>query len=295
MDTIEIQGGKTLKGAVQASGSKNSSLPLLFSTLLASGEHTFHNIPKVKDIKTACQLLENLDCQIKWTGSDSLSVQVPKKLKSFKAPYELMRTMRAGILCLGPLIARWKKAEVSLPGGCAIGNRPVNWHIQHLKQLGAEIKLKKGYIHGHISSLLKGAEITFEKPTVGGTQNLMMAGSLCDGHTRIHQAAKEPEIEDLALYLNKMGAQVKGAGTSTIDIEGVKTLTPSSHHAIPDRIETAHPPYRLRCHRRPDNSPKMPAPSPRGCFIKTERMRPRYSKRKRLADTGQPQKAPPAC
>ena len=240
MDLIEIYGGRVLKGRVQAGGAKNSALPILFSTLLAPGKHTFFNIPKVKDIETACCLLKNFGCQISQRKNNSLIVKVPEKLKNFKAHYDLMRTMRAGVLCLGPLLTRFGKAEVSLPGGCAIGSRPVNWHIEGFKLMGAVLEIQKGYIYGKNNLPLKGGRISFKQPTVGGTQNLMMAAVLSQGCSVIENAAKEPEVEDLALYLSKMGADIQGAGSSVIKIKGVRFLTPpEKHKVIADRVEAA--------------------------------------------------------
>ena len=238
MDQILIKGGKTLKGEVEASGSKNSILPLLFSTLLAEGVHIFHRVPHLQDVKTACLLLKNLGLRSERKES-TLKVFSPKKLSFFKADYDLMRTMRAGILCLGPLLARSGKAQVSLPGGCAIGSRPVNWHIESLKKMGAKIHIQSGYIHGQSSKSLFAAEIHLEKPSVGATQNIMMAATLAQGKTLILGSAKEPEIKDLAEYLNKMGAKIQNAGTSVIQIEGVSVLKPSEHTVISDRIEAA--------------------------------------------------------
>ena len=238
MDEMRIRGGKKLEGTLEAGGSKNACLPLFFSTLLAEGRHTFHNVPQVKDIETAGCILTQLGCQVHFFNS-SVSIDVPKKFKSVLAHYELMRTMRAGILCLGPLLTRTGSAEVSLPGGCAIGSRPVLWHIEGLKKMGAQVSIKKGYIYGVSSLPLIGTEITLEKPSVGTTQNLMMAGVLAQGSTCIHNGAQEPEVVDLAVYLKKMGAQISGEGSSRIQIQGVSRLTPSQHRVIPDRIETA--------------------------------------------------------
>ena len=239
MDKIKIRGGRVLEGEVVASGSKNATLPLLFSTLLASGKHTFYNIPKVKDVETSCLLLKNFGCQIQKEEPHTLHIMVPEKMKSFQAHYHLMKTMRAGILSLGPLLARYGQAQISLPGGCAIGSRPVNWHIENLKKLGATIQLKTGYIVGHQKTPLIGSTLHFKKPSVGGTQNLMMAASLAQGMTTIHEAAKEPEVVELASYINQMGGKIQGAGTSKIRIEGVTRLHPSCYRIVSDRIEVA--------------------------------------------------------
>jgi len=238
MDKIVIQGGKTLKGEVKASGSKNSCLPLFFSTLLAEGVHTFSNVPRVKDIQIASQILTEMGCDIQFF-QNTVTLSVPQKLKSTKTSYELMKQMRAGILCLGPLLSRYGEAEVSLPGGCSIGNRPVDLHIDGFKKMGVQIETKSGYIFGKSQLPLKACEIHLPLPSVGATQNLMMAGVLSQGETQIHGAAREPEIVDLAHYLIKMGASIQGAGTSTLFVKGVKKLTPSSHQVISDRIEVA--------------------------------------------------------
>lgn len=238
MNSMLVRGGAKLNGIVSASGAKNSSLPILFSTLLAEGKHRFTNVPKLNDIESTCQLLQLLGCETS-RQDHSLEVNV-KSLKSQKADYDLVRKMRASILCLGPLVAKHGYALVSLPGGCAIGTRPIDLHIEGLRALGAEIKIEAGYVEATIagaSKKLKGAEILFETTTVGGTENIMMAACLADGHTRIENAAKEPEIVDLANYLNKMGAKISGAGTSIIQIEGVDKLSPAEHKIIPDRIE----------------------------------------------------------
>ena len=235
MDKVSIIGGKTLKGTVQVSGSKNAILPLLFSTLLAEGEHVFHNVPGLKDVETSCLLLKHLGCELQRSGN-TLKVKT-HKLKSLKAPYHLVRQMRAGILALGPLVARYGHAEVSLPGGCAIGTRSVHLHLQGLRQMGAEMSLDKGLIVAQVKKILHGKRILLDYPTVGGTENIMMAASLAKGTTFIENAAREPEIIDLAEYLNKMGGQVKGAGTDLIQITPKGPLSPAEHTVIPDRIE----------------------------------------------------------
>jgi len=240
MDQIHIRnnGQQVIRGQVDISGSKNSTLPLLFSTLLASGSHIFHNVSKVKDVDTGIQLLQGFGCEAYWKGT-SLTVVVPEKIKNFTAHYDLMRTMRAGVLCLGALLSRWGQAQVSLPGGCAIGTRPINWHIKNLKKMGATIEIQKGYIYGKSSLPLKSAQIELDKPSVGATQNLLMASILAEGLTEIRNAACEPEVVDLICYLKKMGAVIAGSGTSIITVQGVPSLKPSEHTIIPDRIETA--------------------------------------------------------
>jgi UDP-N-acetylglucosamine 1-carboxyvinyltransferase len=234
MDKMLIKSGFQLNGQVAASGAKNSALPILFATLLAEGEHTFGNVPILKDIESTAELLQSLGCQTQREGH-TFRVQV-SKLKSFEAHYDLVRKMRASILCLGPILAKYGEAVVSLPGGCAIGTRPIDLHLDAMKQLGAEIELKDGYVLAKAKKL-KGSTVFFEKTTVGGTENLMMAATLAEGTTIIENAAKEPEIVDLANYLVKMGAKITGHGTSVIKIEGVEKLTPARHDILPDRIE----------------------------------------------------------
>ena len=238
MDKISIIGKKKLKGTVKASGSKNAALPLLFSSLLAEGEHIFHNVPDLKDVETSCLLLKHFGCEIKNQGN-TLKIRKYKKLQSMKAPYQLVRQMRASILSLGPLLARHGLVEVSLPGGCAIGTRAVDLHLKSLRQMGANIKLVQGLIVACVKGQLKGARILLDYPTVGGTENLMMAACLAKGSTVIENAAREPEIVNLAEYLNKMGANIQGAGTDLIYINPIDCpLRPTEHTVIPDRIET---------------------------------------------------------
>jgi UDP-N-acetylglucosamine 1-carboxyvinyltransferase len=234
MDKMLVRGGYQLNGVTAASGSKNSSLPLIFASLLAEGEHVFHNVPNLVDVTSACSLLEHLGCHVQYSDH-TLRIQV-KSNAVFEAPYDIVRKMRASILCLGPLLARLREAKVSLPGGCAIGTRPIDLHIEGMKAMGADINVDAGYVLGK-TKRLQGAKILFESPTVGGTENIMMAASLAEGETLIENAAKEPEIVDLANYLNKMGAKVEGAGTSIIRIRGVEKLKPAEHSVIPDRIE----------------------------------------------------------
>lgn len=234
MDKMVITGGSILNGTVATSGAKNAALPILFSTLLAEGEHHFDNVPMLKDIESTAQLLESLGCSSQRDGQ-TFKVQVVK-LTSHEAHYDLVRKMRASILCLGPILAKYGEAVVSLPGGCAIGTRPIDLHLDAMKALGAEIELKDGYVLAKAKKL-KGATVFFEKTTVGGTENLLMAATLADGVTTIENAAKEPEIVDLANYLNKMGAKISGHGTSVIKVEGVQKLTPARHAIMPDRIE----------------------------------------------------------
>ncbi|RME15044.1 MAG: UDP-N-acetylglucosamine 1-carboxyvinyltransferase [Bdellovibrio sp.] len=234
MERIRVKGGTPLKGKVAVSGAKNSCLPLLFSSLLAEGEHVFYNVPRLRDVDSACLLLESLGCQT-FRENEVLKVRVPSHLKVL-AEYDLVRKMRASILCLGPLLARFGEAQVSMPGGCAIGSRPIGLHLDALESMGAQIEIKKGYVCAK-GEHLHGEKFLFEKVSVGGTENIMMAATLVEGITILENAAKEPEIVDLAEYLKKMGAKISGAGTSTIVIEGVNKLTPSEHRVIPDRIE----------------------------------------------------------
>ena len=234
MDKMLIQGGRRLKGFVEVSGAKNSVLPLMFSTLLARGRHVFHNVPRLKDVDTACLLLKHLGCQVEFTGHHLMIDH--QKLKTTLAPYDLVRKMRAGVLCLGPLLARYGRAQVSLPGGCAIGTRAVDWHVKGLSLMGADIKIQNGHLTGQ-SQTLKPARILMDFPSVGATENLMMAGCLSTGPVVIENAAREPEIIDLAEYLQKMGAVIKGAGADVITIHPVPCLKPGEHTIIPDRIE----------------------------------------------------------
>lgn len=234
MDKMLVTGGASLNGSVSVSGAKNAALPILFSTLLAEGEHTFDNVPLLKDIESTAELLQSLGCDSKRDGH-TFRVNVTK-LKTFEAHYDLVRKMRASILCLGPILAKYGEAVVSLPGGCAIGTRPIDLHLDAMKALGAEIELKDGYVLAKCKKL-QGATVLFEKTTVGGTENLMMAATLAEGVTIIENAAKEPEIVDLGNYLNKMGAKITGHGTSVMRIEGVAKLTPARHAIMPDRIE----------------------------------------------------------
>jgi UDP-N-acetylglucosamine 1-carboxyvinyltransferase len=234
MDKMLVTSGVSLNGSVEVSGAKNAALPILFATLLAEGEHTFDNVPMLKDIESTAELLQSLGCESKRDGH-TFRVHVTK-LKTFEAHYDLVRKMRASILCLGPILSKYGEAVVSLPGGCAIGTRPIDLHLDAMKALGAEIELKDGYVLAKCKKL-KGATVLFEKTTVGGTENLMMAATLAEGTTIIENAAKEPEIVDLAIYLNKMGAKITGHGTSVMRIEGVEKLTPARHSIMPDRIE----------------------------------------------------------
>ncbi len=234
MDKMIVESGTVLNGEVKTSGAKNAALPILFATLLAEGKHVFHNIPKLKDIESTAELLKSLGCEVYWE-TEKFIVDV-KKAASLEASYDLVRKMRASILCLGPLLTKYGEAVVSLPGGCAIGTRPIDLHLDGMKALGAEIELKEGYVLAKAKKL-KGNTIVFDITTVGGTENVLMAAVLAEGTTVIENAAKEPEIVDLAEYLIKMGAKIKGHGSSVILIEGVEKLYPAEHSIMPDRIE----------------------------------------------------------
>lgn len=238
MDKFLIRGGKPLKGKVEIGGAKNSALPCLAATLLTAETVTLHNVPYVKDLITQRRLLEDLGATVLTPELRTHKVTA-KNIETFEAPYELVKTMRASVLALGPLLARFGQAKVSLPGGCAIGTRPIDLHLKAFEQLGATVSLEAGDVVARApQGGLIGAEIEFEKVTVTGTENVMMAASLAKGKTVIKNAAQEPEIEDLADLLNKMGARIKGAGTETIEIEGVAALNSAEHTIIPDRIET---------------------------------------------------------
>ena len=233
MDKFIVQGGRPLHGDVHISGAKNAALPVLASALLVSGTCTFHNIPDLVDIKTIKKLLRNLGVEME--GEETVTVNA-EKIARHEAPYDLVKTMRASVLVLGPLVARRGAARVSLPGGCAIGARPVNLHIKALQELGAKVELKGGYIEARAKKL-KGADIYFDIPTVTGTENIMMAAVLADGKTTLRNAACEPEIVNLAEVLKDMGAKISGAGTDVITIEGVSSLQAVEATIIPDRIE----------------------------------------------------------
>lgn len=236
MDKLIITGGKPLQGSVRISGAKNAVLPILAATLLTDQKVTITNIPHLNDVTTMMALLCRMGVKI--TVGDKMSIEVDAScVSSFKAPYELVKTMRASIVVLGPLLARFGSAEVSLPGGCAIGPRPVDVHIDGLTQMGASITVSDGYIHASVEKRLKGAELHLGKVTVTGTENLLMAAVLAEGTTVIHNAACEPEVTDLANFLNVLGARIEGAGTSTITIHGVAHLNGGQYRVLPDRIE----------------------------------------------------------
>ena len=237
MDKLIIHGGASLEGEVSISGAKNSALPILSATLLTDQPVTISNVPHLHDITTTIELLGLMGSRI--TVNERMHIEIDNaQINNFFAPYELVKTMRASILVLGPLLARYGKADVSLPGGCAIGSRPVNIHIQGLIAMGADITTDSGYIRAETKGRLKGVHLTLDIVTVTGTENLMMAATLADGLTVIENAAREPEVQDLANCLNKMGAKISGAGTDRIEIEGVELLHGTEHEILPDRIET---------------------------------------------------------
>ena len=235
MDKLIIKGGNRLKGAVTISGSKNASLPICIAAVLAPGASTITNVPQLRDITTTIKLLESLGAGIERNGA-TLRIDAAT-INTVEATYDLVKTMRASVLVLGPLLARFGRARVSLPGGCAIGARPIDQHLKGLKALGAEIRLEHGYVEAISKKQLKGARINFDISTVGGTEHLMMAAALAKGETVLENAAREPEIVDLADYLNRMGAKIEGAGTDTIRIQGVNELSPAAYEVMPDRIE----------------------------------------------------------
>jgi len=236
MDKLIITGGASLNGEIRISGAKNAALPILAATLLADGPVTVCNVPHLQDITTTMELLGNMGIHL--TVDEKLNTEIDApSIRTFVAPYELVKTMRASILVLGPLLARYGRAEVSLPGGCAIGSRPVNLHINGLRAMGADIRVENGYIKAS-AARLKGAKLVMDLVTVTGTENLMMAAALADGTTVIENAAREPEVVDLANCLNSLGARVEGAGTLTITIEGVPNLSGGRYCVLPDRIET---------------------------------------------------------
>ncbi|MCN4144488.1 MAG: UDP-N-acetylglucosamine 1-carboxyvinyltransferase [Thiohalomonas sp.] len=236
MDKLFISGGNRLEGEIRISGAKNAALPIIMGCLLADDATTIGNVPHLHDITTTLDLLGRMGVSI--TVDENLDVEVDTRtIDKYVAPYELVKTMRASILVLGPLVAHYGKAEVSLPGGCAIGSRPVDQHIKGLKAMGADIKVENGYIRA-TAKRLKGAKIVMDIVTVTGTENLLMAATLADGITILENAAREPEVVDLAMFLNSMGAKITGAGTDTITIEGVEKLSGTKHNVMPDRIET---------------------------------------------------------
>lgn len=236
MDKLILQGGRPLNGEVFISGAKNAVLPILAATLLASAPVKLTNVPHLRDVTSMIELIGLMGARL--LLDDKMGIEINAvDITHYEAPYELVKKMRASILVLGPLLARFGRAKVSLPGGCAIGARPVNLHLQGLSAMGATISVDNGYIDASVSGRLKGCEIMLDTVTVTGTENLMMAGVLAQGQTIIMNAACEPEVVDLANFLNSMGAKIEGAGTPTICIQGVESLGGTTHHVLPDRIE----------------------------------------------------------
>ena len=236
MDKLLIEGGTRLEGKIAISGAKNAALPILAGTLLASGPVVVRNVPHLKDVTTTISLLRMMGVEV--TVDEQLNVEVDaSSVDRREAPYELVKTMRASILVLGPLVARFGEADVSLPGGCAIGARPVNLHVAGLQAMGADVSVKNGFIRAR-TDRLRGAHIVFDTVTVTGTENLLMAAVLAEGETVLENAAREPEVTDLARFLTGMGARIEGAGTGTITVQGVESLGGTEHAVLPDRIET---------------------------------------------------------
>ena len=237
MDKLQITGGKRLNGDIAVSGAKNAALPILGAGLLTSGDLELSNVPRLHDVRTILKLLAQTGLKV--SQDDERVTLNGSNITSLEAPYELVKTMRASILVLGPLLARFGQAKVSLPGGCAIGSRPVDQHIKGLRQMGAEITIEGGYIHARTDGKLKGARIHTDMITVTGTENLLMAATLADGETVLENAAREPEVTDLANLLVSMGAKIEGIGTDRLVIQGVESLHGASHAVISDRIEAA--------------------------------------------------------
>ena len=236
MDKLIIKGGRPLEGEISISGAKNAALPILAATLLADAPVNISNVPHLHDITTTIGLLARMGSKL--TIDERMNLEVDSTdIKDFSAPYELVKTMRSSIIVLGPLLAKYGKADVSLPGGCAIGSRPVNIHLQGLRSMGADIRVERGYIRA-TAKRLKGVHLTMDIVTVTGTENLMMAATLAEGKTVLENAAREPEVFDLANCLISMGAKIEGAGTDRIEIEGVETLSVTDYKIMPDRIET---------------------------------------------------------
>lgn len=235
MDTFIIEGGERLKGKVRVGGSKNAALPLIAATVLQRGRYTIGNVPRLRDVETMIRLLAMLGGKAEWTGDNDLAIDTGN-IDNHVAPYEIVKEMRASVLVLGSLVGALKRATVSYPGGCAIGERPINLHLQGLAALGCDIKINEGYVDV-AAKRLKGGRVTFDTVTVGGTENIMMAAVLAKGETIIENAAREPEVVDLAHMLRRMGATIEGEGTEVVRIKGVEALTPCDYEVIPDRIE----------------------------------------------------------
>src|SRR6266851_4179014 len=235
MDKIIVHGGTPLHGSIGLSGSKNATLPILMASMLTAEPVIVSNVPRLRDVTTAIELLARLGAEVRWRGEHELEL-CAADIGSWEAPYELVKTMRASFVVLGPLLARSGRARVSTPGGCAIGARPVNLHIAGIRALGAKIQLRNGYVEAH-APRLTGARIWLDMPSVGATENIMMAAVRARGLSIIENAAREPEVQDLARMLCAMGAQIRGIGTHVLEIEGVERLHGTEHHVIPDRIE----------------------------------------------------------
>lgn len=235
MDKLIISGGAPLRGEIRISGAKNAVLPILAATLLADSRVTVANVPHLHDVTTTMELLGRMGAEL--VIDEKMNIEVdPRSINSFAAPYDLVKTMRASILVLGPLVARYGAADVSLPGGCAIGSRPVNLHVKGLQALGADISVENGYIKAR-AKRLKGARLVMDMVTVTGTENLLMAAALAQGESVIENAAREPEVVDLANFINRMGGKIEGAGTDTIHVQGVESLGGTEYRVLPDRIE----------------------------------------------------------
>ena len=235
MEKMIIHGGAPLRGRVLLSGSKNAALPLMMASLLTDEPVRIRNVPRLRDVRTAIELLAGVGVESKWTGEHELTLHAAH-VTAHEAPYDLVKTMRASFFIMGPLLARAGRARVSTPGGCAIGARPVNLHITGIRALGARVQLRGGYVEAHADHL-KGAQIWLDNPSVGATENILMAAACARGNTKIENAAREPEVQDLAKLLNAMGAQIRGAGTHVIEVHGVDRLHGADHEVIADRIE----------------------------------------------------------
>ncbi|MCS7280406.1 MAG: UDP-N-acetylglucosamine 1-carboxyvinyltransferase [Desulfobacterota bacterium] len=235
MEKLVIEGGYKLEGEVSISGSKNAVLPVLAATLLAKGEFRIGNVPRLKDVETMMELLKLLGCEVEWIDTRMLRVDT-SRAENYVAPYDVVKKMRASVLVMGSLVGRLRRAVVSYPGGCAIGVRPIDMHLEGLKKMGCDVELKGGYVDVNAQKI-RGAKISFKTKTVGGTENLMMASVCAPGETILENAAREPEVVDLARMLKKMGAKIEGEGTDVIRIEGVSELHPCDYEVIPDRIE----------------------------------------------------------
>jgi UDP-N-acetylglucosamine 1-carboxyvinyltransferase len=237
MEKFKIEGGVILNGEVRISGAKNAALPILASALLADGPVHISNLPHLNDVTTMLELLRRMGVEV--VADENLNVQIDARtIREYHAPYDLVKTMRASILVLGPMLAHFGEAQVSLPGGCAIGSRPVDQHIRGLQAMGAEVLVEEGYIHARSNGRLKGARVFFDMVTVTGTENILMAATLAEGETILENAAREPEVVDLANCLIAMGAKITGHGTDTIRVQGVESLAGGSYSVLPDRIET---------------------------------------------------------